>query len=349
VAEKQHIEMALRVCAEAGVPENPVPWGEIRERALAARRPSSPRWRFVPRTRAGLAFAVLLVMLFGTVGFAATGWIDEILQENAPEIVEDNLGVPLDKEQSVDGLSFTLERAYADEDNVMVGYSIEGFDDWNEGYRATGMAKITDGSGRTFEYVGGLGMGTGGPGHNPEDGERLTDLAFFEPSEKLGTSPGHRFRLEMKLNPNIDGGEGSPGSVAYDFEVPVHELKVIEVGQTVEAGGVPITLQRVENSPARTGATLRFDPPRDGVRAWVPIVGRPNTSQSDVFSNEWLYLEKPAKTTGCVEYDLFRSLHDDPGRHVITVTELQGRSGTKTNPDETIEGPWTFEFEVPER
>jgi len=126
-------------------------------------------------------------------------------------------------------------------------------------------------------------------------------------------------------------------------------METIKVGQTVEANGVPMTLDRVENSPARSQAILCFDPPRDEEFTWVPVIERPNIAESDVFSNELSYKERPEKTTGCVGYDLFRSLSGDPGSHSITVTELQGRTTINANPDETIVGPWTFEFEVPER
>ena len=355
MTEKQNIENALRACAERGVPERAVPWREIRKRVPAATFPTRRR-RWVPRTRVGLGFAVLLVMLCGTVGFAATGWIDEILQDSAPEIVEDNLGVPLNEKQTVQGVTFTLERVYADEGNVVVGYSIEGFESWKKGYPTAGLPKITDGSGQTFEYVGGGGIGTD-PAYDTEGGERLTELVFLEPSNKLDPSAKHDFRLGLKLNPEVGGRDGRDDSsgkteartLLFDFQTPVHKLNTIEVGQTVEANGVPVTLRQVRNSPARTEATLCFEPPRDEELTWVPIVERPSTSRSDVFTNETPYMQPPEKTTGCVAYDLFRSLHDDPGRHTITVTELQGRSETKVNPDETIEGPWTFEFEVPER
>lgn len=355
MVERKHIEDALRACADAGVPETIVPWLEIRERVLAERRPAR-RSRFVPRTWTGLAFAVLLVMLFGTVGFAATGWIDEILQNSAPEIVEDNLGVPLNERQTVDGVTFTLERAYADEGNVVVGYSIEGFENWNSGYPTSGPTAMVDGSDRTFEYVGGGGIGTD-PTYNTKGGERLSDLAFFDPSNQLDPAAEHQFRFELKLNRKTGGeeqGEGSSGrtvidTLAFDFRIPVHKLDVTVVGQTVEASGMAVTLERVENSPARAEATFCFDPPRDKKYTWVPLIERPNLSESDVFTNESPYYKKPERVTGCIEYNLFRSLYDDPGVHSVTVTELQGRSEVKVNPDETIEGPWTFKFEVPEQ
>ena len=360
MAEYKHIENALRACAEDGVPETVVPWPEIRERALAGRRPTRRR-RFVPRTRVGLAFTVLMVMLSGTVGFAATGWIDELFGYFAPEVQEASLGVQLNDEQTVDGVTFTLERAYADEDNVVVGYPVKGFKDWDDGYPTSGPSAVVDGSGRTFEYVGGGGIGTD-PTYDTEGGERLSDLAFFEPSNKLDPTAEHDFRFEMKLDPKAGGeeardgssGRGVPRTLAFDFRIPVHEVDVIEVGQTAEANGMPMTLERVENSPARTEAILCFDPPRDEKYTWVPVIPRPDVAESDVFGNDSLYAASTEEKIGCVGYDLFRSIYDQPGHHTLTVTRIEGRSPSSDDPRlmqlrETIDGPWTFEFEVPER
>ncbi len=362
--QRKRISEALRVCAETGVPETAAPWPEIRDRALAGRRSrrrSPRRSRFVPRTRSGLAFAALLLMLFGAVGFAATGWINELFEDFAPEVQEANLGVQLNEKQTVDGITFTLERAYADEDNVVVGYSIEGFEDWSDRYPTTGLSVVTDGSDGAFEYVGGGGMGTD-PVYDTEGGESLSDLAFFEPSNKLDPSAKHGFRFELKPNPKAERGGGQDGSPAkaadktlvFDFGIPVHEVDVIEAGQTVEANGIPITLERVENSPARTEAILCFDPPRDDEYTWIPVVPRPDIAESDVFSNESLYGAPPEEEIGCVGYDLFRSIYDEPGRHTLTVTRIEGRSPSADDPRlmvlrERIAGPWTFEFEVPER
>ncbi len=362
--QRERVEKALHACAEQRVPGTADPWPEIRERIGGSATPSHHRshrrFRFVPRTRSGLVFAVLLMMLFGTAGFAATGWIDELFESFAPEVQEANLGVQLNEKRTVDGITFTLERAYADEDNVVVGYSIEGFEDWGNRYPTTGPPVVTDGSDRAFEYVGGGGMGTD-PMYGNEGEERLSDLAFFEPSNELNPSAERSFRFELKLNPEAGDGGGQDDSpakaadqtIVFDFGIPVHEVDVIRVGQTVEANGVSMTLEQVENSPARTEAVLCFDPPRDDKYNWVPIVERPNIAESDVFTNEMLYYTRPEAATGCVGYDLFRSLHDQPGTYSLVVKRIEGRVPTtrnfETKLEEEIIGPWAFEFEVPER
>lgn len=360
----ERISKALRGSAEMRVPGAADPWPEIRESLVGSEAVAGPRksrrFRLVPRTRAGLVFAVLLVMLFGTVGFAATGWVDEIFRNFAPEVGESNLGVQLNQRQTVNGITFTLERVYADEDNVVVGYSVEGFRDQFEGYPISGLPMVSDGSGRAFEYVGGGGMITD-PMYENEGGERASDLAFFEPSKKLDVSEKHEFQFELTLNPRarVDGQDGSSEidaarNLIFDFDIPVHKVDVIQVGETVEANGISMTLDRVENSPARTEATLCFDPPRDEKYTWVPVIERPDIAESDVFGNDSLYSAKPDETIGCVGYDLFRSLYDQPGSHSLAVTQIEGRAPSARNPElmeleEKITGPWTFEFEVPEQ
>lgn len=348
MTERKHIEDALRACAEAGVREIADPWPEIRTRLRAEKQVPTRERRFVPRTRLGWALVAVAVMLFGTGAYAGTGWVTELFDDTAPEIEEGGFGVPINQKKTVDGATITLDKAYADQGNLVVGYSVRG------GMEPGGALKVTDGAGRTFEYVGGLGIVTD-PSMTPRDEERFSDLAFFEPSRELPVTGSHRFRLDLGHASSQAGRGGGPRDgltdepLVFSFEVPVREMQTISVGQTVEANGFSVTLARVENSPARSQAFLCFDPPRDEEYTWVPVVERPNIAESDVFTNESSYMEKPEKTTGCVGYDLFRSLYGDPGTHSFTVLELQGRAGTKVTPDKTITGPWTFEFEVPER
>ncbi len=79
---REHLEEALRACAEVGVRDPWDPWPAIRERAgerlggLATTMPRRSRFRLVPRTRAGWVLATLLVLLFGTAAYAVSGLTD---------------------------------------------------------------------------------------------------------------------------------------------------------------------------------------------------------------------------------------------------------------------------------
>ena len=353
MADRENIQSALRACAEHGVPEVAVPWPEIRDRVRGGGQTSAQKRRFVPRTRLGWAFVAVAVMLFGTGAYAGTGWVTELFGYTAPEIEERGFGVPINMKRNLGGATVTLDKVYADQGNLVIGYSVEG------GMEQSGLPKVTDDEGRTFEYVGGLGQGSD-PSMTPRDERRFSDLAFLEPSRKLQVAGSHRFRLDLGpashwVDREGRGPEGSEDErLVFDFEVPVREMQTIQVGQTVEAKGIPMTLERVENSPARTEAILCFDPPWDEEYTWVPVIPRPRIAASDVFGNDSLYGAPTEQKIGCIGYDLFRSVHDQPGRHTLTVTSIEGRSPSSEDRRlmvlrEKIDGPWTFEFEVPDR
>lgn len=78
---REHLEEALRSCAEAGVPNPKDPWPALRERAAerlggraVAGRRRGRRPALLPRTRAGWVLAALLAaLLFGTAAYAVSG------------------------------------------------------------------------------------------------------------------------------------------------------------------------------------------------------------------------------------------------------------------------------------
>ncbi len=125
------------------------------------------------------------------------------------------------------------------------------------------------------------------------------------------------------------------------------EAPVIEVNQTVEANGVPITLTRVVNSPVRTNAYLCFDPPEDKYD-WPQVKTRLFEGAHPASSS--VYYSRHASAglveEGCATNSYRETLYDKPGTHTLTITELR-----PSDPEEggTVRGPWRFSFEVPER
>jgi hypothetical protein len=132
----------------------------------------------------------------------------------------------------------------------------------------------------------------------------------------------------------------------FDLRVSVREAPVIEVNQTVEASGVPITLKHIVNSPVRTNAYLCFDPP-EGEYDWPlaktrPLEGARPASSSVNYSR---HPEGGAVEEGCATYTYPETLYDKPGVHHLTVTELRPSS---PNVKGAVKGPRRFSFEVPQ-
>jgi hypothetical protein len=335
-----------------------------------------------------LVLAALSVLILGLIVFAASGPVGELIENGPPgpgasgpgettdggqpdgpaggEGTADRLfahylpggeGTPPGEEigqtKTADGAKVTLERAYADEDVVVVGIEARDLDGpqkldgpgrmgpvflqpllvGEEGGNEAELpprVDITDASGEAFTNVDGM---TQYPGA----------AAVFEAPEGLEAGREHRFRLEVPLYEGAMGGEKpDAGPFVFDFEVRVQTLPVVEVGQEATKGGVTLTLERVVNSPSRPQAIVCFDPPNEDYE-W-----RPSTAPTGFQREEPLPVQD--LRGGCWSLTL-----EEPaeGRSSVTVTELFGYPRTEgaiqgDEDGKEIRGPWTFEFEAPQ-
>jgi hypothetical protein len=369
-AQKALLE-ALREADERAVSDSIDLWPAISERVggrAAAGPRRSGRQRLVPRTRVGWAFALLLVLLFGTAAYAASGLVYEAFLEELPGGEGSVFGENLNMEQTAEnagGARVTLEWAYADTKFVVVGFSVQDLeaDRQNVGNPASlepvlagekGVDEVklpphvdlTDEAGREFDLIDGTVYSADEP--ELRRTPRANTAVFAAPKD-LEPSGAHRFRLEVPLEdmPIIPPRENRvryepepvPGPFVFDFEIPVRSTPIVEVDREVEANGVTIILGRVVNSPARPQAIICFEPP-DDEHLWRPLVKHTGFASDEP-------IEPQRLEDGCWSVTLGDLVE---GRSSVTVTELMG---IPRNPSEaaegpkTIRGPWTFEFEGP--
>ena len=375
---RELVEKALRRFAEDGVPENVDLWPEIRERTAADGRRGSLRTKFLPRTRMGLAFSVLAALLVMTgAGYAAAGLVYARFQEELPGANARDVGEEIGQEQTIDGARVTLEWAYADEEFVVISYSVKDLEDdrRNAGRRAqlepvfVGKDDAEAGRGpdcrATLTNEGGeeLGMIDGtfesaGPGDGPEVLRMpKSNSAVFEVPDGLETGRNHRFHLEIPLEEtpttfpsmaSMEEGEDALrfepkppiGPFVFDFELPVRPAPTVELDQKAAASGVEVTLDRVVNSPARPQAVICFSPP-DAEHEWYPMVEAVPANREPI--------ETLPLGNGCWSAPLYERTE---GRSSVTVTELVAMPGEDAaEPEmmqpETLPGPWRFDFELP--
>ena len=374
----------------------------VREERAAgsSRRPWLPR--LVPNTPLGWALAVLSVLILGTGAYAVSGPVREFIgkglpgpaapgpgettnRERADELaggsgVADRLfryhlpgdegpafGEGIGQTKTTDDARVTLERAYADEDVVVVSYSVQDTRDAREidgpfgelqpffvGKEDEGESGIpsspyrgslTDESGRHYSLIDGTSM-QAGPRAGPEEVRAPKGhAAVFETEEGLEPNRVHRFRLEIPLyegmGPMRKDEKPDAGPFVFTFEVPVRPAPVVEVNQEQTTKGITLTLERVINSPGRPQAIICIDPPDDD-HLW-----HPSMEQTGFPSDE---PPSPRRLGGnCWSMGL-----GDPveGRASVTVTEIWGipQTAQAAKEDEDgpqIRGPWTFDFEVP--
>ncbi len=361
---RKHLEEALRTCAEAGVQDSGDPWPAIRERAserIRGRAVAEPRrLPSLPRTRLGWAFATLVTLLVLSTGAYATGGIVDILngifEKTVPYLQEHELGTPMNEKQTKGGVTVTIKRVYADSYYVVVGYDVEGLDKLGERPNdldtdLVAEMRLSDpgekAGDKKFAIVDSFqrSWAEGALQPAPSPGSEVGTFVFESP-ERLEAGEEHRFRARVDIFRPMESTEESVADpFFFDLRVPVREAPVIEVNQTEEASGVPITLKRVVNSPVRTNAYLCFDPPEG--RYDLPMVKtRPfeaarSASNSVYYSR---YALPGAVEEGCATYHYPETLYDKPGVHYLTVTELRPSS---PNVRGAVKGPWRFSFEVP--
>lgn len=372
--QRERFEEAIRGCAEQGVPDGVDLWPSISrrvdERAVSS-PPRSPRrvW-LVPKTRAGWALALLVVLLFCTGAYAARDVLYKTFRGELPGARGPVYGEKIDQTKTAGGARVTLGWAYADEKFVVVGFDVEDLAGERRvagqpadlqsvlvseepGYEGRierefpDRVDLTDEGGTEFRSVGGQQQGSEGP-ENMMEGPN-SNSAVFEAEGRIEPGDKHRFHLQIPLQEwavAAPPGEKWPDPepvgepFVFEFEVPVRPAPVFEVNQQDTAGGITLTLERVSNSPARPQGVFCFDPPNDE-HDWF-LTGGDLAGEGG-----------PVAGKGhCREMLLNVPLE---GRSSVTVAQIEGiiprcPSGNDeacANRDRTIHGPWTFEFEVP--
>jgi len=346
----------------------------VKERANTGSRRRSWVPQLVPNAPLGWALAAVSVFILGFGVYVAAEPVREFYRQGLPGAVgtgsekpeggagpDDEPGdtrTQIDQAQAADGARITLDWAYADERFVMVSLDTEDlggaqksdefesdfgpvvlqpaiFDDTvgNED-RLPPYVRIEDGSGQDFDAIDGGTLGA-----------RRALVVFDAPG---GLEPGseHQFRLEVPLQEG-GGMSGNPGEepdagpFVFDFEVSVLPAPTIEVDQEVEVKGRTLRLARVIDSPGRPQAVVCVEPGDDG-QEWTPWLEYPGgLSENEAVAPQNL-------GDGCWSLTLGDPVEEP--RSSVTVARLEGMAEKDLSGRvETLRGPWTFEFEVPDR
>lgn len=350
---EERLEQELRDYFKAEVKKvepSPEWWNDAISR-LGGKRCSS-RWSgLMPKTRLAWALVSLVIlMLVGGTVYGASSLIRELFQKYATHIEQAGLAQELDLSQTIDGVTVKLERAYADANVVLVGFVVSGpkaryFADF-------GQLSTADGQ----NISGMIGIGTV-PGSDVVFGswrpsERVAMIAAFDASSVKGAPSELSLRLETSVADSPIPGENqaSVGPFIFDFNILFHTGKVINVGRTVEAAGVPVTLEQVVISPWATRAIFSFSPPYESTRSRPLLVASLQPAGGD-FKNSSLGKILEASSAEFFVGDFTGR----PGEWSVIVSELvfpPEPSGQKieTHPasdTKRLAGPWAFHFQVP--
>jgi len=182
------------------------------------------------------------------------------------------LAQELSLSQTIDGVTVKLERAYADPNVVLVGFTVSGPE---ESYHAY-PGELSTSDGQRLPRMTGMGVVPGSKGMmgNWASSERAAVITAFDPSSIKGTPSELNLTLETSVGDSVSGqtpGQASVGPFKFDFSIPFHPGKVIEIDQTVETAGVPVTLKQVVISPWAARAVFSFAlPPEEEQSGCIP-------------------------------------------------------------------------------
>lgn len=376
--QRKRLEKALRGCAEAGVPSMVNLWPAVQERIGDGRAGVELRGssRATSRKRVGwLVAALIAVLLTGTGAYAATsGAFDRIFATMLPEVPETKLEKVEAAAGTDKGFTLTVDRAFVDQYHVVAGYTLTGPDGrrWDTD-KLTAVMKM--------EQVGGEWLPESSQGNLSEWLPKGKEVGAFAFQPMKPFEVGETVRLRAILNvdaltgcykdPDIQGmrvcGASPQARPSVVFEARVRETQVLEVDQTVESGGLPMTLTHIVNSPVSTSANLCFEPVGNNDQpviswrrpggsftkpdSWAILPGGDSLYASHVYREDEVYGQGAINSAGCSTVEWSDPLADEPGVHSLTVSRLEPSLRYLGDPDASPpkEGSWKFEFEIPAR
>lgn len=312
------------------------------------------------------AAALLLV----TAAFAIDPNLQTAIDFDAglKHVSEEELGMPLDLTRTLDKLTVTLQWAYADAERITVAYTIGGtgsLDSPAFNYTSDSVT-LTDADGRTFEGAGGIGytgMGEDALYVMSFDTSRVEDLpdeldltlsmnVQFMTANTWATieaqpTPGPETTPDVSADREfVSPYEDAVGPFEFEFAVPVHASRVVEINQTTTDKDVAITLERAVLAPSRTRLELCFDAPEERSGGWAIIPFLSIEGSSLLLENPPVAPgDDPIEGTNCRSLIYNAPLNERPGEWELRISELVGFGDTGSD-QVRIAGNWTFTFEV---
>jgi hypothetical protein len=374
---KDRLSPMLHEIAAEGVPDSTDLWPSIR----AHLKPNRRRVRLAalrPATRLGWAGLVLAaVLVVSTVAYALGPIISSVF-EMTPSwqyLEEESLLQDIDLRQTVDGVTVTLAKVYADANQILVGYGVSGLANQDVHIEVT----LTDEKGTEFRKLQGAGV-TGTSellGVTVPEGDG-SYLVAFDGAAVEGAPAALQLRLVMQLNrwvpvtpepgpATIDGQPVEPpaavqssvpvtyekGSTVdpftFDFRVPFLPARVVDVQQTAHASGMAVRLERVIVAPSETRFITCFPPSGNEEMEWVAATGTLHTGLGRNYELGYELRDRFVRADGqmCYVYGFLAPLADQHGTWRLKMTELVGFEMKEPYGQNRIAGPWVFRFRVP--
>jgi len=354
---EERLEQELRDCFQAETKTiEPTPDWWDRNISLVTGQNKRNRWLgLIPKTRLAWVFLPLVLLFVGGTVYAASSVIDQFFQKLG-SVGKNGLSQEMDISQTINGVTVRLERAYADNNVVLLGYTVSGPTDY-----FAGLDKLTTVDGQSLPDGGAMGFKPGFTDvfDNWAPAERLAVVDTFDTSSLTGVSSELNLNLTVPVRDWTNPGINAPvvGVFTFNFSVPVHPGIDVNVNQTAAAKGFSFTLRNVEISHYQT--EVFFQPFTQDFRdsgANLIITLTTPSGKSVPISAGGLHGDLPVYyfmgdfTGEHGEWTVTISELDYPGD--MTETTIVPESGGnviegKAGPSSHLSGPWVFHFRTP--
>lgn len=330
--EKDRLEQELRNHFSAEVEEAEPShgcWNSAISQVVTKRNRS--RWfGLVPKTRLAWAFLPLVVLLLGGAVYGASSLLSELFQRHAPQLEEAGLAQELELSQTINGITVSLERAYADSNVALVGFTVNGPD---KRYQAE-ISGLSTADGQNLSGM--IGVGTGSKEIMGNLNSSAT-IYTFDTSTLKNVSSELNLILEVSVAdlPMVGESKALAGPFRFEFDVPFHAGKSIDVGQTVGSSGIPVMLEQVTISHWGISAVFQIPDGKD----YAPLTSLTLPNGNQVNGSLSMHRE-----TLIVKY-FMGDFTSQAGEWTLTVSELVLDS--PNTPQQRFAGPWVFHFDVP--
>jgi hypothetical protein len=307
-------------------------------RAMAAPVPTGRRLPIRPLVLRPLLVVGAFLLLTGAVAGAVT-LLDRLIDDSQPgwRTAWERAEV-LDLRQTDAGVTLTLERAYADLNQVAFGISVEGLEPQAEADAATlsWMAELH-----------GPGGWTPDPDAVDSVGRALeTDRSAFLVT--FGSPPPVGGTWDLTVT-SVGYGAGAGGMVDgrwhYQFELPAPAGVALSVDARDTVGNATVTLSELRITPTSVAARLELDVSGDTVAYWSSGTGIADAVRHGGTSFEIIDERLFPATPTVNEYRTSAGSDESSGAWEVVIPALGYTNDGGQNIG--LEGPWTISVEVP--
>lgn len=330
-------------------PEPPAPMRAaighaLRQQATHASSPRAARatswWPSarLPRRAVVVTASILLAaLILGGGAFAVEPYLANLfnMEPGTQQVLALKLAQPVHVTQQLDGFTVTVEKVYADANNVLVAYVVTL--PAGGGYTSAMLVDPVASTDQGTLGPGGMGFGAA------NQGTSQANMLFFDASSITGTPSQLQVHLTASgLGAIADGGKSDahqvniPGALSFDFTVAFHPGRVATPHQRVTVHGQTVTLERVVVTVSETRVYL------SGIASqWAIGTLTVDGWTSDPFQNPGggtITSGRAANGQTFISY--FDALYDKHGAWTLTVSDAHNAQAPQG-------GPWVFHFDVP--